>query len=192
LLAYVIVNLARKYEMHCSLDWSSKISIKFRITRIRIHIKVLSNDANNDDAIDWLTEKTRASKEMTDPAAWPSRCHALQSSTMEKLRDLIHVCVPENGTVRSWSPLRSQDRVTTKQSQEDSNGGIHIGHDDPTYWIISFYKSSPVDKSAVSPGCQVEMVFYAARKIRRVRKFSGKFAPYPLLHCSLLVLPFCH
>jgi hypothetical protein len=41
------------------------------------------------------------------PAAWPSRCHAFQSSTMEKFSDLIHACVPSNGTWRSWSPLRS-------------------------------------------------------------------------------------
>jgi hypothetical protein len=144
----------------------------------------------NGSAIDWLTEKTRASEKVTDPAAWPSRCHALQSSTMEKLRDLIHACVPWNGTVRSWSPLRSQDRSSYNSAQL---GGPELWHTHLHKWLYTPTELlASVDKSAVSPGGKVEMVLYAAWKIRRVRKFSGNFAPYPLRHCSLLVLSFCH
>lgn len=39
------------------------------------------------------------------PAICPLTIHGLQSSTIEKLRDLIHACVPTNGTNKSWSPL---------------------------------------------------------------------------------------
>lgn len=45
-----------------------------------------------------------------NPATWPSTDHGRQSSTMEKLRDLIHACVPKNGTVKSWSPLYTRAR----------------------------------------------------------------------------------
>jgi hypothetical protein len=60
-----------------------------------------------------------------NPAAWPSRCHALQSSTMEKFNDLIHACVPENGTIGSWSPLHPHKffffyRALSVSDQEDS------------------------------------------------------------------------
>ena len=46
-----------------------------------------------------------------NPAAWLSRCQALQSSTMEKLKDLVHACVPINGMMRSWSPLRKEQEL---------------------------------------------------------------------------------
>ena len=47
----------------------------------------------------------RGTRRELNPAAWLSRCQALQSSTMEKLKDLVPACVPVNGMVRSWSPL---------------------------------------------------------------------------------------
>ena len=46
-----------------------------------------------------------------NPAAWLSRCQALQSSTMEKLKDLVHACVPVNSTMRSWSPLSQKQEL---------------------------------------------------------------------------------
>lgn len=40
------------------------------------------------------------------PAAWPPTYQALQSSTIEKLRDCTHACVLRKGTSLSWSPLQ--------------------------------------------------------------------------------------
>jgi hypothetical protein len=43
---------------------------------------------------------------------------------------------------------------------------------------------SPVYKSTVTPGCEVEMAIYAAWEVRFIRKVRD--ASYPFAHCSLL------
>jgi hypothetical protein len=64
-------------------------------------------------APNWImnwTPKERASSShiITYPATWPSTYHGLQSSVIDRLRDLIHACVPTKENPLSWSPLEHQ------------------------------------------------------------------------------------
>jgi hypothetical protein len=54
----------------------------------------------------YASEKKRLMKLGAHPATWPPEYQALQSSTIEKLRDRTHASVPKYGISMSWSPLK--------------------------------------------------------------------------------------
>lgn len=76
-----------------------------------------------------------------NPVAWLSRCQALHSSTTEKLKDLVHACVPVNGAMRSWSPLHQKNR---KLQLIGRNNHMEVEIDNIT---CKYYKHSPLGTS---------------------------------------------
>lgn len=105
------------------------------------------------------------------PATWPSTNHDRQSSTMEKLRDLIHACVPTNGTLMSWSPLRARRRVNASHKP---------------CMMPTAARASPVCQSSVSSAGEGEMILQRTRHI--VRVVDAVIAPHPDLLGSLLAI----
>ena len=119
LLAYVIVNLNRiikeKKCKWCPRQRADSRRLDCNTVFIWQTFVYSAGELNPLYTSVYVREKKKGVRWL-NPAAWPLRCHALQSSTMEKFSDLIHACVPRNGTIRSWSPLYPQ-RLQWKKVQ---------------------------------------------------------------------------